>query len=105
MSLLPQFQAWHIEEYITCTYHTYYYLTSFDEEVAYIWSQKRTFGKIFYLTTRYSAISTMAFAFLTNWRTYMRIPVSGCQTIIYFQNRECSRFRSSRSDREKHTEQ
>ncbi|TEB20347.1 hypothetical protein FA13DRAFT_243143 [Coprinellus micaceus] len=89
LELLPQFQAWHIEEYITLssfTALTYYYLTSFDEEVAYIWSQKRTFGKIFYLTTRYSAISTMAFAFLTNWRTYMRIPVSGCQTIIYFQN-------------------
>ena len=69
-------------------------MTTFREEVSQIWPQKRTLGKILFLTTRYAAIGSMITALLSeypfdnneekmkahglrlaNWRNYMVISI------------------------------
>ncbi|TEB21718.1 hypothetical protein FA13DRAFT_1741653 [Coprinellus micaceus] len=89
LKLLPQFRLWQIEEYIMLSSYAaliYYYMTTFREEVSQIWPQKRTLGKILFLTTRYAAIGSMTAMLLTNWRNYMVISIPGCQAIVYIQN-------------------
>ncbi|KAJ3535597.1 hypothetical protein NMY22_g6411 [Coprinellus aureogranulatus] len=79
IELLPQFQIWQIVEYTLLASYAalfYYYLTSFHEEVTQIWRQKRyNFGKILFLTTRYTAMVHMIFVLFTNCRNYMVISI------------------------------
>ncbi|KAJ3536803.1 hypothetical protein NMY22_g5874 [Coprinellus aureogranulatus] len=61
---VPMYQAARITTYAYLFSYTaliYHYITTIDQEVEHIWSQPRwKLGKIFFLTTRYSALIVMA---------------------------------------------
>ncbi|TEB21695.1 hypothetical protein FA13DRAFT_1819370 [Coprinellus micaceus] len=85
---IPMYQAWQILQFTQLAVFTalfYHYALTLDDEVSQIWPQPTwKMGKIFFLTTRYSAMTYMSLLLALNWPHHISISVPACEALGLF---------------------